>query len=348
MREPIALALRLELRGHGAVYRHPPFFEIGHLERLIERIVEIVDLLVADGAVHILLPRRRLREPAVGHEGHRLHGLFIALGAAARTRGVERTRTRAGDVVVERTPEPPDCAALAEREVEVGERDERDLAALVEGDVECLVVEGAEGLHPAIPFGGRARRVAVIGVFEEMRDAHAPVRRRGARHVGEQPVHVEVVRDIEREIGVAPDIEVERLPLRGRGDALEIARLVDERRRNVREPFQGQHRRGEREVDGRGVVEEHAPPPDVALVSAEIRMHVVRDRAVEVVDRLRERGLRELARRGAATEIGRRQARAADERRERHRRNEQEGEDAENNQQGRTVAFHRLSSGASR
>ena len=166
--------------------------------------------------------------------------------------------------------------------------------------------------------------------LEEMRGRNAAVRGRGARIVCDEPVDVEVVGDVERTVSVAPRVVSKRTPYGRRGLARPVARLVDERRRNVGEALERQGRSGLGDVLLGTAPEEHAVAPSIRRPDSDAGMDVVSDCTVYLVDCAGKRPLRKLSRGDRATQIARRQARAAHERGEGDRRDDKKRKDAKN------------------
>ena len=347
--QPIVPDLRLRARSHlGLVKRRrarkrqrAALLQIRHLVRLVAAVREVVGLYLGVPACG----RDRLLaawEPAVCHKGHR--GVGLELGHALRrieaaSPGLEKLRERALHLA--------DGALVAKREVEVGERDEGHLRRGVEAYLEGVVVDVAELLHERIPrvCAGRCRSVARR--LEEVCGGYAAVRGGRARVVGDKPVHVEKVGDVNCAVREAPGIVAERPPYGGRSLPGPVAHFVHERRRKIGEALERKRRRGLGDVLLAPAPEEHAVAPGVLGPAADSRMDAVRNGPVDLVDRAGQGGLRKLARGDGAPQIARREARTAHVGRKRDGGDYEERKYAEHYEERRSVSLHLRSSSVS-
>ncbi len=284
------------------------------------------------------------REPAVRHEGHEER--ILAIGVLARARQLPFAFQIFVEPALERT-----AGTRHQREGEVRDRGQRRLA--IKGNIKVVVDISHitfQQFVPVLPF---------LDLVEQVGERDAGVRGGGARLAGEQAVDVEVVRHVQREIGVASGVEVERLPLGGRRAASVIPRLAHQGRRHVGEPFQRQDGHRVAGIDQPVVrlagarhvrIHEDASDPAVAIrvgarthLAPEPRVGVVVDGVVDVVDRPGEGRLHKFARRRRAAQIVGRQPRPAHVRREGDGRDGHEREHAQNDQKRGTAPRGNLS-----
>ena len=235
-----ALHRRAENRA-GRIRRGALRLQRAHREGLVGRVVQIEKVVLvfrlravaAVLAAGLFRGSRRLREPSVRDERHaveRVENVFAHAPAACYAYAFG---AGVGDIVVERAPEPANLRLLPEREVPVRQRYQRILA--LEVYFERLSVVAAELFHELVPLRRFAAGRPVALVLEEIRERDSPVRRRRAGPVRHEPVDFEIVRNVYRAERVAPRVEAHRTPARRRGLRRIVARLVDERRRYVRE-----------------------------------------------------------------------------------------------------------------
>ena len=219
---------------------HQPRVGRDRRERLLSR--EVV-------ALHGGVDAVRRREPGVGDEKRvRKRGRVARIvhrGAVADVAAERRERTRAGD------------------EIEVGERDERDVARLVENRVELVRVADVE--------------VAETAVAEQRRHVDALARSGRAAVAGREAVQVEAVRHVHGAERIAAELVGEVRPFRRPRPTRSEAHLVDDRRRQVGEGLERQHRYGLLRAD-RAERREDAVDPMVAggaeLAAARARVDV--------------------------------------------------------------------------
>ncbi len=294
------------------------------------------------------------REPAVRHEGHEER---IPLAILLVHRQLPVALQIFVEPALERTVLERTAGIRPQREGEVRDRGQRRQIR-IEGDVQIAVDfprlrRALQQFVPVLPF---------LDLVEQVGERDAGIRGGGARLAGEQAVDVEVVRHVQREIGVASGVEVERLPLGGRRAASVIPRLAHQGRRHVGEPFQRQDGHRVAGIDravgdisrlarARHVrIHEDAPDPAVAIrvgartrLLPEPRVGVVVDGVVDVVDRPGEGRLHKFARRRRAAQIVGRQTRPAHVRREGDGRDGHERQHAQNDQKRGTAPRGNLS-----
>ena len=279
--------------------------------------------------------RVRRREPRVRDEERVLH-FIVGVGVDGRVcpRRNERAEWRV-------------AGRRARDDVEVGERDEGDVAASLQDRVE----------RGRLPVG------------DERREVDARVRRRGTTLRGEHLVEVEAVRDVHRRERIPPHVVGEVLP-NGRPRLARVdAHLVDDGGRQIREGLQGERGDGLRGID-EAERREDALRPEVAIVGVRqtldghARIRVVvnalaadaavggRGRPVKPRHGVRERGPEQIARGGDAPQMARRQTALAHVDGEAHRRDDHEREHPEDDQECRAFshrdALHRLRSSSER
>ena len=171
----------------------------------------------------------------------------------------------------------------------------------------------------------------MVHVLEQVGSRNAAVRGRGARIVGDEPVHVKVVGDINCAICIAPRVVSERAPHGGRSLPGPVTRLVDERRRKICEALKGQSRGGLGDILLGAASEEDAVSPSIRGCSAYAWMCAIRNGTVNLVYDMGKCALREIPGGDRAPKIARRKSRPAHIGGERDGRYHEERKDAKHN-----------------
>ena len=182
----------------------------------------------------------------VRNEGHRSVRLRLLVVDGIACVGIERG-ARGIHIIDERTLNQPE-ALLAHKQVEVGERHERHLP--VKRDPIRSIINRphlAILLKPFVPGRRLTRRLravksAVATLLEDMRQRHTTRCRGRTRTIGKRTVDVEIIGNVNRRIGITTSLKTKFMPARSRRMPGIIARLVNQRWRQISEPLERQSR----------------------------------------------------------------------------------------------------------